>query len=631
VELAASLDAAERDVDEWGSISMSAPLLAMPDPMFEFNLSDVDAKWLFNSALNATQARSTLITRQTWNVNVEGAISTEATQGASENGKIASAPNQAGADPTSLPPDDKLMLPSRTALLIAAGDYTTKTMLNLFGNAAQLARFDQRPVLYAVSTVSVQPGWRTEQGYAAEIQLQPKYSYENPRPEYVRALIKDVELPCSIRAAIARNYPELLPQGEVLSAARIGHQECTKNHQDPDSELVSRYASQKELDTVFPTATVISPLIDAQAIDGSDLTRQAVEFSLRFASQLRSANLAHANAFTNLAKEFQAEIAMRDANVAVSTYNYLGGVVGFEIGPRIAAVTGEDGQHRHPRLGRQAFPILMMLAFDRAELGPTLACSEALNKVGSLAYVDGNRSARVVTAAEARRAGTMRCSVSEPALRVETTPRWKPLERNAQTLSVQERAAALLEIHKATNRIKAATEEQSWGGACNQPTIEDVAVRRTQGMLLSRARALRQELNGGYAVVGLPTAFLVPSSDPAITAIAPTEVNLERDQRGRLSPKTVEFAISGENLDAPDVARVKLASGHGTIASTFLAGQRHRSVITARVRVTAPGEPLLFDVPLTDGTHLYAPAVPVRIRSYAVSAAGSSKDKPPGE
>ena len=76
-------------------------------------------------------------------------------------------------------------LPDRAALMVAAGDTVTRSLLQFLANPADAEKFKDKAVLIGVSMVSVAPGNRTYRGYAAEVSL--SVSYEE-RPVRARLL-----------------------------------------------------------------------------------------------------------------------------------------------------------------------------------------------------------------------------------------------------------------------------------------------------------------------------------------------------------------------------------------------------------------------------------------------------------
>jgi hypothetical protein len=128
------------------------------------------------------------------------------------------------------------------------------------------------------------------------------------------------------------------------------------------------------LSTDIP-ATIISPLIDADAQDLSDSTRSQTEFAMALSFALRYAGLnTQANAFEQFVKNTQFDIRTRNQSVAVNAFSGADGKFGFQIGPRLKALGNPAKSTSGPDqiLDRQSFPALLILHLGAIDLRPKI-------------------------------------------------------------------------------------------------------------------------------------------------------------------------------------------------------------------------------------------------------------------
>jgi hypothetical protein len=688
-----ALDDAERKLDEWGTASFSAPILAAPSAAFRFDLSDLKTADLFRDARAGTQARAAVLDESVFVAGLSAALSMdrdaadahaaamkryEADQlvrqrllddAATQYEAAKAAANQkedpeqkasaldaaakayqdrvtalgvdlkegyptAGSMPdpkagtTTIPTaassrfsgtkfagsqglfsnPGELSLPNRVALLTAAGDNMTKAILTLFGDPSQLGQYRDKPVVYGVATVSVEPGWRTRKGYAAQIEVQPRYAFQDtPRLEYLAAFVRDEAVPCSVRAAVARRYEGTIAAGPVLSPAHGETPECLKAHADPDDDVACRYRKISVWDG-FPFATVISPLIDAQTLDSQSSRRRSIDLSLLLGFQLQKAGLkGEAESFAQFAKSLQTDVATRDASVSVSTFNHGGGLFGFEIGPRLVGAEATKNEGAAQILGRQAFPALLMLSFDRRDLMPALSCARGGKaiackpKMGDGGAPMGDGGAAMDRSITDKKPPIVRCSVAEPYVELYTTVHWKPLDSGfwwwqPRRLSHQERTAIAYDLRSAVDEL----DIEPSGIPTQHPMDRLVEVR---------SLVARRELNGYYARVALPTSMLVPPMSPVIGEIIPAQIALTKDAAGP-HPRDFDFVITGERLDALDITKPAVLVGNATLDPN-VAPRMLGSAIVVRAKVTAPDVPIVFSLAQPDGTVVTLPKVAV--------------------
>ena len=92
----------------------------------------------------------------------------------------------------------------------------------------------------------------------------------------------------------------------------------------------------------------------------------------------------------------------------------------------------------------------------------------------------------------------------------------------------------------------------------------------TRRLIDARLRILRYHAFGSSMSQPLPVEVIFSSLNgsgtfPQPGGIAPSEVILRRDPKGRIEPVKVRLAISGNGLDAVDLGKIDVALGSATI------------------------------------------------------------------
>lgn len=285
LEFRARLKLASRALDEWtkrfeeyGSISMSAPLLAPGQEKFNFDLNRTGKEY-FESAKADVQGRSfadmAIIQQLSGGAAVQADLSVPgaliptrassdplpaptapaptapaaaATTPAAGTGTATSAATTPAAAPpphSSIAPklefsaDQKafldavagpknigegLQLSDRTALVEAAGNHTVQAIFNLLGQPEKVAGFKDKRVLFATVTVGVNPGWRTRKDFSAEITTQVSFRYQKARSDVIQNVLKriDSEGDNSMLDQILANHElsELKPKAKPTDAPK---------------------------------------------------------------------------------------------------------------------------------------------------------------------------------------------------------------------------------------------------------------------------------------------------------------------------------------------------------------------------------------------------------------------------
>ncbi|HWE98112.1 MAG TPA: hypothetical protein VG269_29475 [Tepidisphaeraceae bacterium] len=258
----------------------------------------------------------------------------------------------------------------RTALLTAGGDNATRAMYSMLGDPQLLQQFKDKKVLFEVCTVSIQPGWRTQKGFAADVQTNVMYQWAPARPGVVQQYIKDPGIPAKLREILLTQNPDNVKKLRV--------------ELDAIPNVASYTIGQSSIDSAYkygPHVAVISPLTDTQTLDlqSSDRKEREVALSLTLAAQLAAAGASgQAQSFLKYAQSLQQDFATISPDVVVNAYS-TGSIFGFQVGPRLRAVDNPQfGQASGPAqtLDRQSFPALVIYGIEQQAFFPAVLWNE---------------------------------------------------------------------------------------------------------------------------------------------------------------------------------------------------------------------------------------------------------------
>jgi hypothetical protein len=255
-----------------------------------------------------------------------------------------------------------LSVSDRTAILTAAGDNATKAIFQLLGDPALVDQFKDKRILFGVVTVSVEPGWRTQKDFAADVSASLCCEYKPARPSVIEEYIKDPRAPKQLRQWIREWY---------------------KSNQSPSNEHCLDLPSQFKLDPQYasvpfygfgPHVAVVSPLTGTQTLDlaSSDRRERDVSVSLDIAAQLAALGLGgESQSFLKYAQSLQQDVATLSPDVVVNSYSS-GSTFGFQVGPQLRAVEQAQERASGPAevLDRQSFPALVIFGLESDGLYP---------------------------------------------------------------------------------------------------------------------------------------------------------------------------------------------------------------------------------------------------------------------
>jgi hypothetical protein len=485
---------------------------------------------------------------------------------------------------------DKLKAPNptlnnRIALNTAAGDQTTEAIFRLLGDPQKAAQFAGRKVLFGVSTISINPGYRTRRDYAADLGVLPRFDYIPARMEVVKRFILDTNVPEDVRASVAFSYD--LTNRSYMSKSTFKtlfpkHEKKKKQGTDgtvchcpgmtgKQKQILKKWsyeisADLREDNVHAPLAMAVSPLADVDVADEGSSLRSQVDFALSLSGVLRKAGLqAQASAVEQFARRREQDSHTRTALTAINTYSAGGGLFGWQVGPRFRAME-DPGQKNHGSpaniLDRQTFPALVLVGFNEDDVYPRLR-------------IDCDYKVKVL----------------EPTLVFRTTSRWLPLKngwwqkRYSETEHLETSARARVAESRTEQFVK------------SFPATAALAKYRLQTL---RFQAFGSDTTQTFApkmIVPLPDSAKPASiTIPSVTQISPATVELDSDTNGKPQLREQKFVILGENLKQVNLGDISALTGQIQLSTPVIAN----GAIVLSTSITN-SDPILFSLPFNVG------------------------------
>lgn len=121
-----------------------------------------------------------------------------------------------------------------------------------------------------------------------------------------------------------------------------------------------------------PLVVAVSPMTDVQSTDFDSGVRRRIELSLALAASLSQAGMkAQAEVFASYARQLQSTVNMSTYQSTVTAYSLGGGIFGFRVGPRLGAEIAPGGKQTKSKmvhqLERVSFPVLVMVVVDQSD------------------------------------------------------------------------------------------------------------------------------------------------------------------------------------------------------------------------------------------------------------------------
>lgn len=471
-------------------------------------------------------------------------------------------------------------LNNRAALNKAAGDVATEAIFRLLGNPAQAQAFTGRRVAFGVVEVTVNPGWRTQSGYAAEVSVLTDYEYGSARTQVLTRVLKDPAIPLPVRVKLADDAylvqpdfgtptpsTEDLRRARALDAAALQRMIPAQMQWTPSDNQGAHK----------PIVFAISPFSDIEVSDQASSLRRRDEFALNLGLVLRYFGAqAEAEVIEQHVRDRQRDARSRTVSAAVSTFSQ-GTMVGFQIGPRYQAI-GDPTANRQKAanvLGRQSFPSLLLFGFNPEDIFPKIAGADT---------------------------GTW--ELLEPQLAMTQVPAWRRMDRPGFFLpDPRFDEVRKLELSVRHNQAKIATE-------CALITL---GLKPT---IQARESALKYQIFGSQSklvilspeeLVPLPQG--APEEPPVVLASVPTRIAIHK------VGEVHSVAIIGRALDQISTDKIREMDGNADVVVKHASADALHLELTIRNAV-----PLVFSLPVKLGS-TWPPGMELYSRPLVVSEA----------
>lgn len=264
----------------------------------------------------------------------------------------------------------------------AAAAMTVKNILTFLGNPEAAAQFEGRRVLFAVGSISVNPGWRTKRDFKGVIDAQVKHQWVPAQIETIREILRNSDFPIELRARLAEDNREVLTEQQRAFFDQR-KKEGGKVYEDAECQ---RYIDQQAKDVLDEDGDgqpdewkkhifvhAVSPMVDSQNLDLASSRARQDEMSLYLAATLAQAGYAGAGKlFTSWAEMRRKDVATRSTVATANSFS-MGDHFGFEIGTRMRGVDEDAKKYESAQiLDRQTFPVLLILGMSQQDARPRL-------------------------------------------------------------------------------------------------------------------------------------------------------------------------------------------------------------------------------------------------------------------
>tara|TARA_B100000953_G_scaffold243019_1_gene204782 strand:+ start:486 stop:2792 length:2307 start_codon:yes stop_codon:yes gene_type:complete len=405
-----------------------------------------------------------------------------------------------------------ITLPDYNALPQAATNKFLADMLKAISSN------EDKNAYFGVSMISVNPGWRTREGYHAVINLNPTVLLDRASKTTVRKYIQNPNVADEFKKLIEANYFDACEEDidikrEVKQLYLVQNEICKEKYAQIVKDATDKFSIQNFDDLLQVryeiNTTAISPVTYAQTQELQNRQISQINLSLMLAATLQSAGMKEsAEAFADFSKQRKREFSSRSADNNVSVFS-TGKLVGLEIQPEFLAATWNDSDPSM-QLQQQTFPIL--LRFD------TIGEKE-FEELTIAKNCDGIAS-------------TDDFCLLEPFINVVPTTRWKSSERSPWLLNSKEQ----LTTEDQFNLKKALDAE------CDS--------NKTEQFIVHKCEELTSKLFGDIQYSRLPDRLIdKPSPKPVeFSHVFPSSVELKRDEESKLKPLVQDVILLGKNF-----------------------------------------------------------------------------------
>lgn len=399
------------------------------------------------------------------------------------DGKLSGAGSLLGSNPT-------VVSTNRSALIASAGDTAVKGLLQVLHNPQEALIYQGKKAIFGAAMVSVAPGWRTTENFAARLTVRPELIYEPARLAVAKHVREDLRKRLGNKDGQPLRCGELQSSGPEVTGYEISEQ---------------RSSSQKT-----PAAiSAISPMTDTQNLQLSNSLRSRKERTLQLALALRSAGFELGSQFfKEYLQNTEKDMLTSNREMPVAAFS-TGNQFGYEIGPEfwgLADPTAKKSRSAY-RLVRQSFPALILLGFDDAQLQPVLKCEKA----------------------------TEEPMILEPNLKFTQTRRWVPLNEGAVDLTPSE--ADLIELNDEITRTFGENPEECERISSPSKGCVNKSIKQ---QINSRGVVLAEELLGNWNTQALPLCLVIPTHPDCLVA--------DKERVAKSTQKDIEATVPGVTM-----------------------------------------------------------------------------------
>ncbi len=509
----------------------------------------------------------------------------------------------------------------RNALVMAAGDTATNAIISMLSDADKMSQYSDKEVMFAISTVSVNPGWLTRENFAADVSSRFSLDYIAASPEVRDAFFSSItkQEEASQKSQLGHGSAKGVTNKEmtVIQRTLLDLKTCvektlagpaqmkSENEQlPPPAQLQKPFDEERFLPFLVNennandlVVSVISPMADAQMLDLQGSIRQQREFAFQISLALSYAGMkGAADSFLKWANMHQEDAESRTANVVVNSYSISGGVIGFQIGPRLIANPRKHSSSATiEKLDRQSFPALFLLGFDKESLRPRVEIRRGLNQAV--------------------------CRLMEPRVSMRTYSSWLPLNtsRRAQPLTEEE----VLRI-----RLQAGSAFHSFNRANHKEHYSEYN---------KRWEMLRAKITGAEYKFTIPFTILSHSFDrklaevpPSVDEIIPAKVQVAAQSKNAAASDPVHLLIKGKSLT--NVDKTKIAPIIGKVTWVDEKGEPQTAPnarliggsVLLRFRVSGDDPVIVFGLPIDKDNVVTTPPLAVSVAAAPVPAKSST-------
>lgn len=479
-----------------------------------------------------------------------------------------------------------LSLDDRSALLTAAGDQEIENFFRAISNPADFGDFLNPVIFFGVSTVSIDPGWRTRKGnWAGKVDATAKLEFKDARRETVIRILNDPVWPAAVRSRIARDYGYNCDSVAELEAMGITRaKEIANALPCQDFDQVPYSLTCKTMYKPIQVM-VISPMVESETFDLASSYRAQSEFSMMLSVLLNYSGATVAGkAFEDFAKSQQHDIATVTSLDMVNSFGGQDGTFGFEIGPQPegladpASTSGKSGNV----LERQTFPALLIMTMSKGDIEPRVIVTNNVY-IGSHTFIT-NRVFRVY----------------EPYISLSQTPNWVPVNEPSYLYYQHAEESQKLSWADELETAAPAITNLNWNSqtdSSGHSGMEDV--------LRARLSRYEEALLGTINYVTLPQDRMVPNvvtEEAFVTNVAPSNISLHFNPDGTLDTNGINFLLQGGNLNGVTSVTTLFPNGPDAIILS-----RSPSALVVQETIINPAYPVVFKLSSTNQTTDSAP------------------------